>query len=308
MALTTDGGATWEPAHTIYDLGVNNQTLNNQVVVLPDSTVLDFFIEIDNAFQGSPHAFMAVVRSTNHGQNWSPPITIADVDAVGTTDPETGQKIRACAFLGRIAVGPTGEPFVVWQDARFSGGVRDGVLLSSSGDGGLTWSTPVEMNGDPSVEAFEPAITVRSDGTIGVTYYDFHDNTSDPATLPTDYWLTQSSDGTNWQESRVSDPFDLDLAPNAEGLFMDDYQGIVGLASTGFLPFFVQTNDAGTANRADVYTFPPGAAAAKMVSAQAVQTGEAVKVTSAFRSRVQARLLELLRAEIPSRGKQPSQP
>lgn len=307
MARTTDGGATWEPASAIYNPGVNNQTLNNQVVVLPDGTVLDFFTEIDNAFQGTPSAFMAVVRSSDHGQSWSQPIKIADVDAVGTTDPETGQKIRTGAFLGRITAGPAGELYVVWQDARFSGGKRDGILLSSSGDGGLGWSAPVEINGDTSVQAFEPAVAVRSNGAAGVTYFDFRDDTADPGTLPTDYWLTQSSDGTNWNESRVSGPFDLDLAPNAEGLFLGDYQGIVGVDGLGFLPFFVQTNDAGTTNRTDVYTLPPGATAASAVTARALPEA-AVEMTQEFSNRVQARLLDLLREEIPNRGKSTSQP
>ncbi len=309
MARTTDGGATWEPARTLYNPGTNNQTLNNQIAVLPDGTVVDFFTEIDNAFQGSPHAFMAVVRSTDHGQSWSPPIAIADIDAVGTTDPETGQKIRSGASLGQITAGPTGELFVVWQDARFSGGVRDGVLLSSSGDGGLSWSAPIEINGDPNVQAFEPAVAVRSNGAVGVTYYDFRDDTADSNTLPTDYWLTQSSDGANWSESLVSGPFDFDLAPNAEGLFLGDYQGIVGVDGIGFLPFFVQTNDDGTSNRTDVYTLPPGtmSTTVKAVSARAMTAGIVFKMTPEFESRVQARLLDLLREELPGRG-EPSSP
>ncbi|MGH8225442.1 MAG: sialidase family protein [Gammaproteobacteria bacterium] len=311
ISRTSDGGQSWEAAHILYNPGTNNQTLNNQIAVLPDGTVVDFFTEIDNSFQGNPNAFMAVVRSTDHGQTWSPPIKIADIQAIGATDPETGQDIRDGADLGQITAGPTGELVVVWQDARFSGGKRDGVLLSRSGDGGLSWSSPIEINGDPNVQAFEPAVAVRSNGTIGVTYFDFRDDTADPATLPTDYWLTQSSDGTNWSESLVSGPFDFALAPNAEGLFLGDYQGIVGVDDIGFLPFFVQTTGAGTSNRTDVYTLPPGAAsasAALAVRARALTAATTVRMTPEFQSRVQARLLDLLREEIPGRGKNPPPP
>src|SRR5262249_8005371 len=31
IARTSNGGASWEPAHPIYDPGPNNQTLNNQI-------------------------------------------------------------------------------------------------------------------------------------------------------------------------------------------------------------------------------------------------------------------------------------
>ena len=114
---------------------------------------------------------------------------------MGSRDPETGTPIRDAASLGSIAVSPAGELFAVWQDARFSSGVRDGIAFSRSADGGLTWSAPVRINTDPAVQAFVPTIHVRTDGTIGVTYYDLRSNTANPATLPTDYWLTRSTDG-----------------------------------------------------------------------------------------------------------------
>src|SRR5437667_225748 len=83
-----------------------------------------------------------------------------------------------------------------------AGGLRDGSALARSTDGGLTWSTPERINRDPSVTAFEPSVAVRSDGTIGVTYFDFRSNTPDIATLPTDYWIARSTDGVTWRESR----------------------------------------------------------------------------------------------------------
>ncbi len=46
-------------------------------------------------------------------------------------------------------------------------------------------------------------IHVRSDGVIGVTYFDLRSNTSDPRTLPTEAILARSSDnGTTWSENR----------------------------------------------------------------------------------------------------------
>ncbi|HEX5314484.1 MAG TPA: sialidase family protein [Gammaproteobacteria bacterium] len=310
LARTADGGASWQPAQVLYDPGANNQTLNNQLAVLPDGSVIAFFTEIDNAFQGTPNAHMAVVRSTDHGATWSAPVKVADIHAVGARDPETGQDIRDGAFLGQIVAGPDGKLFVVWQDARFSGGQRDGVLISQSGDGGLSWSTPVEINGDPAVQAFEPAVAVRGNGTIGVSYYDFRDDTADRATLPTDYWLTQSADGASWKERRIAGPFDFDLAPDAEGLFTGDYQGIVAPDDIGFLPFFVQTTDEGTANRTDVFAFPPRGGSESLGSAVAVRSvmREPLPMSPEFRRRVQSRLLDLLREEIPGRGKPEAPP
>ena len=65
--------------------------------------------------------------------------------------------------------------------------------------------------------------SVRSDGTIGVTYYDFRADTIDRTTLPTVYRLATSKDGANWRESGVEDAFELRRAPVARGYFLGDY-------------------------------------------------------------------------------------
>ena len=45
FSRTTDGGHTWEPPRIIYNPGANNQTLGNQIAVLPDGTLVNFFTE-----------------------------------------------------------------------------------------------------------------------------------------------------------------------------------------------------------------------------------------------------------------------
>src|SRR5262249_22699974 len=141
--------------------------------------------------------------------------------------PDTGKPVRDSAIIGQIAVGPGDVLAAVWQDARFSNGARDGVAFSMSTDKGVTWSAPVQINGDPTAAAFTPSVHIRGDGTIGVTYYDFRNNTPSTADLPTDYWFTSSSDGVHWRELHVSGPFDLTLAPQtALGYFLGDYQAL----------------------------------------------------------------------------------
>jgi hypothetical protein len=103
------------------------------------------------------------------------------------------------------------------------------------------------------VPAFVPSAAVRADGTIGVTYYDFRSNTSDRATLLTDYWLARSTDGgATWRESRVAGPFDLAIAPYAGGLFLGDYQSLVGIGNA-FVPFYAAVNSGDLSNRTDVF-------------------------------------------------------
>ncbi|MFI4921630.1 MAG: hypothetical protein ACHQAZ_08335, partial [Gammaproteobacteria bacterium] len=131
-------------------------------------------------------------------------------------------------------------------------------------------------------------------------YFDFRKNTADKTTLPTDYWFTSSSDGVHWSEQHISGSFDMDLAPQAEGLFVGDYQALAVIGNA-FVPFYVQTNDAGTANRTDAYVLPPQAApltVTRNVTHIAFTAGE-IRMDSAFQGRVHDNLTHLLRGENP---------
>jgi hypothetical protein len=251
FARTTDGGATWQPARAIYDPGATNSTLNNQIVVLPDGTLVLFFSEFDTVANQTT-VLLRVIRSQDKGATWSPPTTIAQSQALGTRWPETGTPIRDGANLGSIAVGKNGVLAVAWQDSRFSAGARDGIAFLLSRDGGSTWSIPAQINAAPGVQALLPTVTIRDDGIIGVTYYDFRNHAPTIATLLADYWLTASTDGVSWQESHIAGPFDFGIAPFALGLFLGDYQGLKSIAGT-FIPFYVTTNANSPSNLTDVF-------------------------------------------------------
>ncbi|MBK7473472.1 MAG: exo-alpha-sialidase [Betaproteobacteria bacterium] len=249
FARTADGGDTWEPARIIYNPGAVRSTLNNQIVVLPDGTLINFFTEFDNS-PAAAQPRLRLLRSADKGVTWSAPVDVATVMSAGTRDPTPGRCIRDGTNLGQITVDRQGRLFVVWQDARRTA-TRDAVLISRSTDGGLAWSAPAQVSPDLGTQAFTPAIAVARDGTIGVTYYDLRNNTADPATLPTDYWLARSTDGVHWSETHVDGPFDLAIAPNANGIFLGDYQGLATMGNT-FVPFYARTNTGNTSNRTDI--------------------------------------------------------
>lgn len=301
FSRTSDGGQAWDPAKLIYDPGQNttkgNQTLGNQIVVLPGGTLVNLFTEIDYV-AGTYRATLKLIRSTDYGTTWSAPIRIASEQAIGAHDPQTGQAVRDGAGLADIAAGPSGNLYVAWQDSRFSNGQRDGIAMSESTDGGLNWSVPVQVNAVASTQAFTPSITVLSNGTLAVTYYDFRNDTANSSTLATDHWETLSTDGVTWHERHVSGPFNLDLAPNAEGLFLGDYQG---LATSGLdpLPFFVRTVS-GATGPTDVFAFPPAMSTPLMMAVTAGYTASAAKthaVTDAMHQRIDRNLRRLIRHE-----------
>jgi hypothetical protein len=255
LARSTDGGVTWLPAVPIYDPGVARQTIGNVAVTTPDGVVHVFFTELGPAASNPAvtEGRLAVIRSTDKGVTWSAPTRIAQLLAVGTRIPsQTSLTVRAGEILGAFAANPAdGTLYAAWQDSRFTGGTHDAIVLARSTDGGNTWSAPVRVNADAAVPAFTPTLAVLPSGLVGVMYYDFR-QAGTPSYRPTDLWLAVSRDGAAWRETRLAGNFDLLDAPNANGLFVGDYQGLSGDGST-FVALYARTNSGDTSNRTDVF-------------------------------------------------------
>ena len=291
LARSTDAGLSWEPARPFYTpvVAANpagiSQTVGNRVLVIPAGpqrgTLVNFFTQIDTV-AGTSTVRAGLVRSTDFGVSWGAPVFVASIQAVGAHDPfNANVQIRDGADLVSAAVGPDGGLWLTWQDARFSGGQFDAVALSRSTDGGLTWSAPVAINRIASTSAFTPTLQVRADGVVGVLHYDLRNRTAGSALLA-DAWLLTSRDGLNWTETHVSGPFDLGAAPNARGLFLGDYQGLLG-AGADFVPVLVVSAPGDAGNRTDVFSprFTVTAAAAAQADAFVARGASATSAAQA---------------------------
>jgi hypothetical protein len=293
FSMTANANSTWTTARSIYDPGANNQTIGNLIVVTPDGTLVDLFNEIDTAADATASSHLKAIQSTNRGSTWSTtPVSVADILAVGTTDPNGG-KVRDSALLFTAVVNSKGVIYVAWQDARFSSGAHDGIALAYSADDGATWSTPVEVNGAPGVQAFTPTLNVSAAGVIAVTYYDLRNAIYSKTQLLTDCWIVTSSDAVHFTESHLSGPFDLKLAPDTpEGFFLGDYQSLTNNGMI-FEPFYAQTNP-GMGVSSDVFfTSPPDApatvpAAAAHFEARTALSGAGLR--PAWRARMSERI------------------
>ena len=231
FSRSTDAGASWTAPAILYDPGADAQTISSQIVVLPGGALLNVLVRITSASAPTPLEEVVALRSPDLGDTWTAPVLVGTLLARGASDPKTGHPIRAGEVVPFAAVDPaTGAVHVVWEDARFSGGVRDGIALSTSTDGGLTWSAPpTQVNGAPAVQAFRPAVAVGSSGAIAVTYYDFrNDIPADAAHTWTTFWLSTSTDGgATWRDAPQGGPFDIRAAPDVDGWFLGDYTGLV---------------------------------------------------------------------------------
>jgi hypothetical protein len=231
FSSSSDGGETWSQEKILYDPGSDAQTIASQIVVLPGGALVNVLVRITSMSTDHPLFQVVALRSEDQGTSWNVPgVVVSELRARGARDPKTPHAVRAGEVVPFTAVDPvTGQLYVVWEDARFSGGARDGIALSTSANGGLGWSVPVQVNGAPSVEAFRPAVAVGSGGAVAVTYYDFrNDPAFDPDHTWTSFWRATSVDGgATWQDAPEGGPFDLRTAPDAEGWFLGDYTGLV---------------------------------------------------------------------------------
>ena len=296
FSSTTNAGSTWNAARNIYDPGPNNQTIGNLILVLPDGKLVNLFNEIDSVGGGATTATLKAITSTDQGNTWSATaVTVSQITAVGTVDPSDNTPVRDSSLLFTAAVGASGIIYVAWQDARFSQGDHDGIAFTQSADEGVTWATPVQVNAEPTVQAFTPTLDVRADGTIAVTYFDLRNDTPDVSALGlyADCWLVESTDaGQSFTESHLSGSFDLRLAPKTtSGYFLGDYQGLAHQA-TAFLPLYAQPDVAGTIATDVFISFPPATAAATARVRQrfAARAAPAAVFTAAARQRISERI------------------
>lgn len=281
LARSLDAGATWQAAKKVYTPATGN-ALGNRIVVLRDGTLVDVFnsAECDPDAGSTCRGSVQVIRSKDDGDTWSPAITVSENYGVPVAHPVNNTPLRAPA-LPSIAVGPDDKIWITWHDARFSQTGLNSIALSSSSDGGLTWTEPVAIQKDTSTNAFMPSITVAKDGTIAVSHYDFRGYASDRSKKLTNAWLLTSKDGKNWVETKIRGTFDVGNAPDVGGLFLGDYQGLVSVG-TAFMPFYTQANPEAN-NRTDIYAIP-----IKPLASAAYQARSAPALPSAQRAALQS--------------------
>jgi len=255
---TTNGGASWETPQRIFVDSSFSGSIGSIIRVLGDgNTLLDGLLTYGNAdWKGGPCGSMSVLRSTDRGISWTKkPIIVAPYSCtyVGAHNPDSGALVRS-GGLPDLAVDGN-KAYMVWEDALPTAPTTGRILFSQSLDGGLTWSSPTVISHTPAgVDAFVPTIEVNSNHVLGVSYFDFRNNTAG-GIASTDLWLVRCSascaSSAGWtSEVRVTPgSFDMSSAPVARGEFIGDYMGMTTNGTT-FQPFFIQSGTPPAANGA----------------------------------------------------------
>ena len=228
FSKTTDGGKTWSTPKVIVNVPSRQQTIGNQIVIDPRSgTLYDFFDLIQPPFSKAAGK-VAFIKSTDDG---------ATHETAGDRRPADGRRHGS----GHRRTGAHRRHHSGTRDrSRVGAAVRRGRTAASTAARTTRLryrrrrtaarpSAPQQLNTPTGRPAFNPSVRVDNTGAVMVTYYDFRDpQAGNTTTLPTGFWRKISHDGgtTFTDERRVGGPFDMKLAPNAEGFFIGDYQGL----------------------------------------------------------------------------------
>jgi len=260
LSVTRDFGRTWSTARVIVPTAPFQQTIGNTIVVdRRTGTLYDFYNSIqytDATATAITFIRFEVVRSTDAGRTWSRPTIVAQDSSVADVAPNTGDLLRTGSGLPFPAIDPrTGELYLAYEGTDFTGGAYNQIQLVHSLDGGRTWSAPSRVNAVPTGPAFTPNIAITDRGDVGITYYDVRTLApGNTTTLPTSTWLTVSPRGGQHfnRERRLAPVFDFLQAPNANGFFLGDYEGLATFDGQ-FRALFVTTNSGRPNNRTDVF-------------------------------------------------------
>lgn len=146
-------------------------------------------------------------------------------------------------------VDSNGNLYVAWADGRNRRSGND-VLLSTSGNGGASWSSPMRVNTDAGgAHQLMPALTVGRDNVVTVAWVD-HRN--DPANINYDIYMSRgqgTSFSGNVRVSNVSsNPYN---DPRTQGSMIGDYFAVA--AANGVVyTLWTDTRN----NNQDIYLAP----------------------------------------------------
>lgn len=265
FARTADGGKTWSAPVLLSS--THGRTISHQIAVDRHSgTLYDVFsresatanISCDPDRQDCSNAEaegeIVVIRSADRGKTWSAPVVVSKYRAIGA-GRIVGTQVRTGTRVPEIAIDQRdGAVYVAWEESRYHKGNFDGVSLSLSRDGGTHWSAPAQVRAPAGVPAVTPSIAVAANGWIGVTYYILQKPKARTPYLATSFWFTDSPSGGHrfGAPLRVAGPFNMLNAPDANGFFVGDYEGLAAVGND-FGSLFSRVNDGSLTNRTDIY-------------------------------------------------------
>jgi hypothetical protein len=267
VSHSSDEGRTWSQAAQVSAANSNSAQgyrETGQIAVSSDGTVEAFWTE--NADSKSQPSLQVAAVSTNGGDSFSPPVTIAQVvdypltgtpfDVVDLFNRVPGMSARVDCFPHPASDPSSNRVYLVWCD--FSGGV--GVVKAAYSTNGTSWTSLGTIASVSNRNAFFPQVSVAPNGTVAVA---FDALTAPPAndlwstgTQVYDSYYVQSTDGSTFTapirvSTQSSNP-DASSYNNLKEQFLGDYIGIVAGPTQAYV-VWTDARDASTCQAVDAY-------------------------------------------------------
>jgi hypothetical protein len=211
MTASFDQGATWSTPTQVSD---GNSTQGSCPAVGPNG-------ELDVAWFDFNSNSIKFDTSPDGGVTWGTDVKIANVNYVGSVPHDSFR----CNSFPSLDVDTSGGPYNgrIYCCWATDNGTDPDVMISSSSDGGATWSPPIPASDVTTNSQFFPALDVDANGNVNVGFYDRRDDALD---LKIRYYVSRSSDGgaTFQPNIKASDDF-FNPNKNPQGFFLGDYTG-----------------------------------------------------------------------------------
>jgi hypothetical protein len=226
LRYSDDRGATWSALATVS----NTNGIGVLSLVQPDG-------DLTLVYEEYPPSVEVSQTSHDGGVTFATPVTIGTFQDTGPPDVRTGG-------LPAAAVDPvTGALYAVWQDGRFRSDGLDDVVVSSSSDGGASWSAVRVVNRASTRDHFTPAVAAYG----GFVHFLYRSRRNLSPRVDARYVVSADGGSTFGPERRLGRTADLRFAAVAGGrAFLGDYAGLAASADAAHAVWCLPSRPHGT--------------------------------------------------------------
>jgi len=238
VATSRDRGMTWSavPIPSPPHQGDAQATFFADMVAIGPNGEVYVICDLWSTSAGVPRQALWLTVSTDGGATFSEP-RLVEPDIPNEAWESIAADTSNGPFRGRL--------YVTWPDAR-SGNMD--ILLRTSDDGGVTWSSPRRVNDDVGTATqYNPWVSVAPNGRVDLAFYDRRDDSND--VLNARYYAGSTDGGLTFVNVRVSD-----ASWDPDGFPLDDYDMIASTARTAQLVWADGRNNSPGGINMDIYT------------------------------------------------------
>jgi hypothetical protein len=246
-------------------------SVDAHVQVRPDGNITVTYVDQNNASSNTIHFVMCTPSGAPKAPVCSTPTVVANENqalAVGTFGSLSGlnlQVFTAVRHSDRLeADGKTVTTFVVWDRCKtfFPNSttcLNAQVVLSTSTDGGKTWSAPAAVNSSAGHQFFPWISTDESTGTVNIVYYNTSPDTFHKRIVVSLNQIAAGSTtiGAPIRMTGTPAPWDADPTQNPLAIGFDFHIGMKarGMGTPGFSRVYASFTS--TADRPGIYGGQP---------------------------------------------------